>query len=121
TPENEKPFCPMSDGAAPPFPGFAAFYSDIDDIDDLYLSWIEVLRNVKGVYLLVDKKTGARYVGSATGPESLWGRFHDYTETGHGGNVELKSLGRRPYRVSVLQIGTFDNDILQAEAAWKTK
>jgi hypothetical protein len=76
---------------------------------------------VKGVYLLVDKETGARYVGSATGPESLLGRFLAYAETGHGGNVELKSRGPRPYRVSVLQIGTFDNDILHAEAAWKTK
>lgn len=76
---------------------------------------------MKGVYLLVDKENGERYVGSATGPKASGGRFHAYAETGHGGNVELKSRGRRPYRVSVLQIGTFDHDILQAEAAWKTK
>jgi hypothetical protein len=81
----------------------------------------EVLRNVKGVYLLVDRESGRQYVGSATGEDSLWGRFRAYAETGHGGNVELKRLGRRPYQVTVLQVASFDQEILELEQAWKEK
>lgn len=119
--KNQKRVLSISDQIDPPFPGFDVFSCDVDAIDDLYVSWKEVLRNVKGVYLLVDKETGDAYVGSALSDESLWGRFSDYAQTGHGGNVELKARGRRPYRASVLQIGTFGEDILQAESAWKTK
>jgi GIY-YIG catalytic domain len=111
----------ISNQVEPPFPGFDTFTCDVDAIDDLYPSWKEVLRHAKGVYLLVDQETGARYVGSACGPDSLWGRFKDYAVTGHGGNKELKRLGRRPYRASVLQIGHVDEDILEAEAKWKDK
>lgn len=116
-----KPVLSITDQIEPPFPGFDTFWCDIDSLDDMYLSWKEVLRHVKGVYLLVDEETGARYVGSATGDDSLWGRFREYAETGHGGNIELRRLGRRRYRASVLQIGSFDGEILEAESAWKTK
>lgn len=70
---------------------------------------------------MVDRESGARYVGSAIGGESLWGRFKAYLDTGHGGNVELRRLGKRRYRVSVLQIGSFDDEILALERAWKLK
>jgi hypothetical protein len=118
---NEKPVLSISDQTEPPFPGFDTFYCDIDALDDLYVSWKEVLRSVKGVYLLIDKETGEGYVGSATGADSLWGRFREYADTGHGGNVELRKRGRRPYRACVLQIGDDDINILRAEVAWKTK
>ena len=118
---NPKPVLGITDQIEPDFPGFAAFSWDIDQLDDLPLKWKEILRKVQGVYLLVDKQTGARYVGSATGDESLWGRFFEYFKDGHGGNRELRALGRRPYRVSVLQIGSFEREILELEANWKTK
>jgi hypothetical protein len=105
----------------PPFPGFDRFAWDIATINDMPPGWKDQLRHVKGVYLLVDKETGAQYVGSARGEENLWGRFRDYFETGHGGNVELRRFGRRPYRASVLQIGSFDDEILARERDWKEK
>jgi hypothetical protein len=111
----------IRDEIDPPFPGFEQFAWDIARMDDMPPNWKEQLRHVKGVYLLVDTESGARYVGSAIGGESLWGRFKAYRDTGHGGNVELRSLGKRPYRVSVLQIGSFDDEILALERAWKLK
>jgi len=104
-----------------PFPGFARFHADLDDILSIPDGWKEILRNVKGVYLLVCKETGKLYVGSAKGTESLWGRFQDYARTGHGGNLELKRRGRKPYRVSVLEIVNSDVGIELIEEAWKQK
>ena len=104
-----------------PFPGFTYFCWDIDEIDAVPFSWQTVLKNVKGVYLLVCKETGKQYVGSAKGEESLWGRFCNYYQTGHGGNVELKCRGRKSYKVTVLEIVNSDEKIESVENAWMRK
>ena len=83
--------------------------------------WKEHLRHVKGVYLLVDQETGDRDVGSAIGPESLWGGSSPISRRGTGAMSSCVASGPRPYRVSVLQIGSFDRDILELEQAWKEK
>jgi hypothetical protein len=105
----------------PPFPGFSRFAWDVSEIASIPLAWQEVLRSVKGVYLLVCKETGRQYVGSAKGQDSLWGRFLDYATTGHGGNIELKRRGQKKYQVSVLEIVNSDTDIEKLEAAWKER
>ncbi len=108
----------------PAFPGFASFACDIEDVERLPASWLDTLRNVKGVYLLVDRESGARYVGSALGRDSLWGRWCDYARDGHGGDKELRRLGRRPYRVTILQAVPMispDDDVLATESLWKEK
>jgi hypothetical protein len=107
--------------ADPPFPGFTQFRHDIDTIQTIPLSWQEVLRSVKGIYLLVCKETGKQYVGSAKGEASLWGRFLDYAANGHGGNVELKRRGPRSYQVSILEVANSGYGIEQIEEAWKQK
>lgn len=105
----------------PPFPGFSRFSCDISQIGAIPPTWQAVLRSVKGVYLLVCKETGKQYVGSAKGEESLWGRFLTYAANGHGGNVELKRRGPKPYHVSVLEIVNTDTEIEALEAGWKQK
>jgi hypothetical protein len=108
----------------PAFPGFSAFAWDVEDVERLPASWVDMLRNVKGVYLLVDRESGKQYVGSALGLDSLWGRWCDYAKTGHGGNKELRKLGRRPYRVTILQAVPMispDDDVLAMESLWKEK
>jgi hypothetical protein len=104
-----------------PFPGFTNFCWDIDQIAAVPLLWQEVLRSVKGVYLLTCNETGKQYVGSAKGDESLWGRFIEYAKTGHGGNVELKRRGRAQYQVTVLEVVNSDTGIERVEEAWKKK
>lgn len=55
-------------------------------------SWRTALCNQKGVYLLIDSKTGKKYVGSAYGQDMLLGRWENYIKTRHGGNKKLKEL-----------------------------
>ena len=104
-----------------PFPGFTHFCWDIDQINAVPLRWQEVLKSVKGVYLLVCNETGKQYVGSAKGEESLWGRFLEYARTGHGGNVELRRRGSKGYQVTVLEVVNSDTGIERVEEAWKKK
>lgn len=119
-----KPIRAIRDMQDPPFPGFSQFCVDIDLIPGLYSSWQERLREVKGVYVLVDKDTGAQYVGSAKGEESLLARFMAYAQTGHGGNVELRRRKGARYQVGVLEIVNLalpDRRIEEIEAWWKRK
>jgi hypothetical protein len=110
-----------TDDREEPFPGFTQFSWEIDRLSTVPLGWQEVLKSVKGVYLLVCTATGKQYVGSAKGDQSLWGRFVDYTTNGHGGNVELKRRGRSAYRVTVLEVVNSDSGIERIEEAWKRK
>jgi hypothetical protein len=119
-----KPVRALRDQQEPPFPGFSRFCVDVHDVPGIYPSWQERLREVKGVYVLVDKKTGQQYVGSAKGEESLWGRFSEYARTGHGGNVELKHRKEARYQVGVLQVVDLslpDHSIEEIESWWKRK
>ena len=54
--------------------------------------WKAALENVKGVYLITDKRTGKRYVGSAYGASGIWSRWSCYIGTGHGWSDELTKL-----------------------------
>lgn len=122
-----KPVVEIAQQDEPRFPGFREFVRPIDDIATLPPGWQQVLRSVKGVYLLVDLDSGAQYVGSAKGADSLFGRWMGYAADGHGGNLGLRKAGaggRRRYQVSVLEVvdaSIPDVTIEQIEASWKTK
>jgi hypothetical protein len=114
----------LKDQDDPPFPGFSQFCVDVDQVPGLYSSWQQRLREVKGIYLLVDKDTGDQYIGSAKGEESLLARFMAYAQTGHGGNVELRRRKGARYQVGVLEVVNLalpDRRIEQIEASWKHK
>lgn len=122
-----KPVLEITEQYEPRFPGFRSFIRPIDDVPTLPSGWQQVLRSVKGVYLLVDTTTGQQYVGSAKGTDSLLGRWMEYATDGHGGNLGLKRAaesGRPSYQVSVLEVvdmNTADETIEQAESYWKSK
>jgi hypothetical protein len=86
-------------------------------------SWIEVLKNAMGVYLLTCPRTKEQYVGSASGSEGFWHRWMEYAITGHGANVALKSREPSDYQVSILEVAGTNQmeDILALEARWKRK
>jgi GIY-YIG catalytic domain len=104
-----------------PFPGFREFSWDIDEINSVPLLWQEVLKNVKGVYLLACRDTGKQYVGSAKGAESLWGRFLEHAKKEFGDSVQLKKLGSRHLQVTVLEVVNSDTGIERVEEAWMKK
>ena len=110
--------------ADPAFPGFASFSCDVEEVERLPASWVDTLRNVKGVYLLVDRESGERYVGLGPRPRQPVGQMVRLRQDGHGGDRELRRLGRRPYRVTILQavpMTSPDEDVLATESLWKEK
>ena len=94
------------------------------------MTWKSALQNIKGVYVIVDKKTGKKYVGSAYGETGIWARWRAYIETGHGWNRELIGLGngdgnnyaRDNFRITLIECWPFKTDdsaIISRESFWK--
>jgi hypothetical protein len=108
----------------PQFPDYFSFRKRIEEIPTLYPTWRSVLQVTKGVYLLICNKTGAQYVGSATGDNGFLGRWSAYAIDGHGGNKLLKERNQRDYTVSILEtVGskTQRSQVLALENLWKEK
>lgn len=97
----------------------------------VYNEWHIALSSVYGVYLIVDKKTGKQYVGSAYGnKEGLWGRWSNYVKTKHGDNVQMKELLEedperyKHFQFSILQTLSKtekDADVISVEKKYKRK
>jgi hypothetical protein len=74
--------------------------------------------------LLTCPKTKEQYVGSANGDEGFWGRWQCYAQSGHGGNLGLKSRDPSDYQISILEVaGTSatPGEILLMEGRWQAK
>lgn len=108
----------------PEFPGFLNFIEPLSKLESLPRSWIAALCSTKGIYLLTCPMTKEQYVGSATGERGFWQRWGEYAQTGHGGDVALKSRDPSDYQVSILEVaGTAStvDDIINMEKRWKSK
>lgn len=116
------------------FPGYENIAIDFGHLESIIRSsrpdWKTALENVKGIYLITDKKNGKKYVGSAYGDAGVWARWSCYVGTGHGWNDELMKLirakgpgyARRNFRFALLEYRaekTDDKVIIQREAYWK--
>jgi len=109
----------------PEFPGLLGFQLPLDQIEAMYTSWTQVLRNARGVYLLVRRNTGEQYVGSACGADGFFGRWLCY-QNGHGGNLAMRELAAdaAEYDVTILEVAGSSatiEDIYLRESLWKTK
>lgn len=92
-------------------------------------SWKSPLSSVGGVYLITDKATGKQYVGSAYGLGGIWGRWSIYSNSGHGGNADLRRLLEekggdyaKNFQFSILEIADThanEKDIIEREGHWK--
>lgn len=108
----------------PEFPGFLNIIEPLSKLDSFPQSWVSVLQTSKGIYLLTCPKTKEQYVGSASGEGGFWRRWQEYVQSGHGGNVGLKSRDPSDYQASILEVaGTAatTEDILKMETRWKLK
>ena len=116
------------------FCGYEKINHDFHVLENIFLTskpdWRAALLNVKGVYLIMDKSNGKKYVGSAYGTAGIWSRWQCYIGTGHGHNDELtklikvkgKEYARRNFRFSLLEyrpMKTDDAEILARESYWK--
>lgn len=108
----------------PDFPGFLNFRENLSKVEALPKTWIAILKQATGIYLLTCPKTKEQYVGSACGGEGFWHRWREYVMTGHGGNIALKSREYSDYQISILEVaGSASNidDIRKMESRWKEK
>lgn len=108
----------------PPFPGFLNLITRLSEITTLPVSWIQALRSSKGIYLLSCPRTKEQYVGKASSIDGFYGRWTNYVETGHGGNVALKSRDASDYQVCILEVAgsaATDQQINDMETLWKNR
>ncbi len=108
----------------PYFPGFLNFIKSLSELASLPKSWTTALQSSRGVYLLTCPRTKEQYVGSASGESGFWGRWQNYMQTGHGGNIGLKSREPSDYQVSILEVAgssATTEDILIMEGRWQSK
>lgn len=116
------------------FPGY-----DNIDIDFAQLSYIVInqkgdwkgaLQSIKGVYMIMDKSNGRKYIGSAYGESGIWSRWSNYIYSGHGSNDELITLidskgldyARDNFKFVLLEVRSMkvdDEDIINREGYWK--
>jgi hypothetical protein len=80
------------------FPGYLDFVLPFKKLEQIINNpdansvWKNKLSSVYGIYLILDKKTGKQYIGSAYGENGIWGRWKKYIKTGHGNNYLLMEL-----------------------------
>ena len=115
------------------FPGFDEINLDFGELESLIRNdrtdWKTALENVKGIYLITDKESKKRYVGSAYGSQGVWSRWKEYIETGHGGNDGLRELVKengsdycRNFHFALIEYwfpNTPDEKVLYRENYWK--
>lgn len=122
---NDKPIVELRRAfQEPDFPGFLSFIQPLSKLGNMPKSWIAALKSSRGVYLLTCPKTKEQYVGSATGEDGFWGRWQAYVQTGHGGNLGLRSRDPSDYQVSILEVAgtsTTTDDVLTMEGRWQSK
>jgi hypothetical protein len=97
------------------FPGLTNFVLEFKELKtlienpDANRDWKNHLSSVNGIYIILDKKTGNQYIGSANGKNGIWQRWSDYAKNYHGGNTELIKLIEKDnkyyknFKYSVLQ------------------
>lgn len=133
----EKPIVAIQPKNEKSFVGFENLILSFDELKEViendtdYKLWHAAMSAVNAIYLIVDTKTGARYVGSTYGYDGLLGRWSVYAATdGHGNNKglisHLKSKRNSCHNLqfSVLQVlskSLTDKQIIDAETLWKKK
>lgn len=108
----------------PPFPGFLDFRERLNTLASVPESWQAALSAVSGVYLFTHPETGKQYVGSAQGASGFWGRWEQYTASGHGGNKRMQDIPAADYQISVLEVASSSagpDVLLNMEERWKLK
>lgn len=122
---NDKPVTELRTAfKEPAFPGFLNLIQPLSKLRNLPQTWTIALQAARGVYLLTCPRTKQQYVGSATGEQGFWGRWQDYIDTGHGGNLGLKSRDPSDYQVSILEVAgssATTEDVREMEGRWQAK
>ena len=100
-------------------------------IEGHYDDYYRALSVVKGIYMIIDGNTGKQYIGSAYSDEGIWGRWKSYSETYHGGNLELIKLyednGEKYFHkfkyiiLQILPMRLADKEVIEMESKYKNR
>jgi len=118
------------------FKGYDEIRLEFDELKVIFdknvQSWKDSLSNIKGIYLIADKKSGKNYIGSAyEEAEGIWGRWRTYIQTGHGNHskklkdiVKVKGLAYAKENFTFCLLESFtkrveDTEVLGRERFWK--
>lgn len=132
-----KPIIAIEPKNQKPFVGFEELILSFDELkkvvenDTDYALWQAAMSSVNAVYLIVNTRTGDRYIGSTYNYDGLLGRWSAYVTTGgHGGNkgmIDHLKSGKHSchdLQFSVLQIlpkSLPNSQIIATETLWKKK
>ena len=118
------------------FPGYYNFVLSYEQLTtmikhpDSNREWHRMLSSVSGIYIILDKRSGKQYVGSAYGVGGFWKRWRGYVNSKSGGNILLKELlEKAPSRykhfqfsiLRVLEHGATKDEVLSEESLTKRK
>ena len=93
--------------------------------------WKVALENMKGIYIIVDRSNGKKYVGSAYGEGGIWARWSSYVYSdGHGYNDELVDVISKNgvqyacdnFQLALLETLSMKSDqdtVIHRESFWK--
>ena len=91
-----------------PFSGYENISLDFPQLASIINAnredWRTALVNHKGIYVIFDKETGKKYVGSAYGNQGIWSRWCCYVGNFHGNNKELQALFKENKEEDMLEI-----------------
>jgi hypothetical protein len=73
----------------PPMPNWHEIVLAWEELEALSASWESKLAQWRAIYYIFDASDGKGYVGSAFGVDNLLGRWRDYADSGHGGNLPI--------------------------------
>jgi hypothetical protein len=118
------------------FPGYLELELAYDRLSEMvanetrYREWHLMLKAVKGIYAVFDKREARFYVGAAYGRGGVLERWRDYANNGFGDSIQLKQIIEAdPNRVndlvfSILQplsVTATNMEVLGLEVVWKLK
>lgn len=132
----EKPIISLQSNDKKVFSGYEDLILSYDQLKEIienpsiYEAWTTALSSVYAIYLIVDRKSGRQYVGSAYGEDGLWGRWSCYVKTQHGNNKLMKELlsacpeRYHEFQFSILQIlpkTVTLEEVVETESLFKRK
>ena len=94
------------------------------ELNHLPRSWVQALRQWRGVYFILDGADGKGYVGSACGKDNLHGRWLNYSHSGDGGNKLLRERTPDKFLFSILEtlsLGASKAEVKSREGYWKDR
>lgn len=108
----------------PPMPDWRNLVLTTARLRHLPQPWSDRLRNWRGIYLIIDKTDGQRYIGAAYGQDNLLGRWQAHIAADRGIATRLRQRNPQNFCFSILELTspTAPPDyVIALESGWKSR